>query len=228
MKKLSNRLLSGLLLACGGMSAAMAAPVEFKVLADWGTGYNAQIKLTNETAYTMTDWRLAFDFEGDIKNLYSGKLVSARDGHFIVEGHSWNRQLKAGRSIVLGWNGAKAPTEHELANISFAGTQVEIPSGPYFVGYDLQADWGTGYVASINVSNNSEADMNGWTLSFDYPYPITHLYNTAIVSQEGDRYTVEGVDEGSDLSPGEATVFVLRGNVGGLTERIANIEFSYD
>ena len=59
MKKVTNRLLSGLLLSSGLMvGTAGAEPVEFKVLADWGSGYNAQLKLTNETDKPMTDWRV--------------------------------------------------------------------------------------------------------------------------------------------------------------------------
>lgn len=227
MKKLSNQIIGSLLLTAAGISTAIAAPVEFKVLSDWGSGYNAQVKLTNETDKAMTDWRLAFDFDGDIKNLYSGKVVSAQEGHFVFEGSSWNRSLKPGRSIVLGWNGAKKGDSGQLSNIEFGGTAIEVPAGPYLVGYDLQADWGTGYVASLSVSNNSEDNMNGWTLSFDYPYPISSIYNAKIVSHEGDRYTVEGIDEGQDLSANEVTVFVIRGNVGGVKEQPSNIAFSY-
>ena len=62
MKKWSTNLLSGLVVACGTFAATvMAEPVEFKVLADWGSGYTAQLKLTNETDEPMTDWRVAFD-----------------------------------------------------------------------------------------------------------------------------------------------------------------------
>ncbi len=227
MKTLSNRLVGSLLLACTVATPAFAAPVEFKVLADWGSGYNAQVKVTNETDKTMTDWRLAFDFDGEVKNLYSGKVISARDGHFIFEGGSWNKTLKPGQSAILGWNGSKGGVSRELSNIEFGGTNIEVPSGPYFVGYDLLADWGTGHVANFTVTNNSENNMDGWELSFDYPYQIGSIYNGKIISHVGDRYTIEGVDEGTDLSPNEVSVFVTRGNVGGLSEQPTNIEFTY-
>jgi hypothetical protein len=228
MRKVTNQLLSGLLLSSGLVAGiAVAEPVEFKVLSDWGSGYNAQLKLTNETDKPMTDWRVSFDFDGDVKNLYSGRLVSGKDGHFVLEGSSWNKTIKPGKSVILGWNGSKGGVSRKLNNVDFAGTDITVPTGPYFIGYDLQADWGMGYVASIRVSNNGEEDMNGWALSFDYPYPITHIYNGKIVSHEGDRYTIEGVDEGADLHAQEASVFVIRGNVGGLTEQPSNISFNY-
>lgn len=226
MKKWSNQLLSGVILLSGSAAmSAMAEPVEFKILSDWGSGYTAQLKLTNETDEPMTDWRIAFDFEGDVRNLYSGRVIVDRDGHYVFEGSSWNKTIKPGQSVTLGWNGSKSGDG--ISNVEFTAADISVPAGPYRIGYDLQADWGAGYVASINVSNNSEDDMNGWSLSFDYPYPITNIYNARIVSHEGDRYTIEGVDEGVDLVPNEVTVFVIRGNVGNLTEQPSNIEFNY-
>ncbi|MFT5161798.1 MAG: cellulase/cellobiase CelA1 [Alteromonadaceae bacterium] len=227
MNKISNRMVGTLLVACSAAAPAISAPVEFKVLADWGSGYNAQVILTNETDKTMADWRLAFDFEGDVKNLYSGRMISAKDGHFVMEGGSWNKTLKPGQSVTLGWNGSKGGVSRQLDNIEFSGTDIDVPAGPYFIGYDLQADWGTGFVASFSVANNSEDNMGSWELSFDYPYPITNVYNAKIISHEGDRYTIEGIDDGADLSPNEVTVFVVRGNVGGLSEQPANIAFTH-
>lgn len=228
MNQLTKRIAGSLLLSCAVAAPAMADPVEFKVLADWGSGYNAQLKLTNETDQPMTDWRVSFDFDGEVKNLYSGRVVSARDGHFVFEGGSWNRTIKPGKSVILGWNGSQGGVSRQLSNVEFAATDITVPSGPYFIGYDLQADWGMGYVASLTVSNNGEADMNDWQLSFDYPYPIGYIYNARIVSHEGDRYTIEGIDEGADLHAEEVSVFVIRGNVGGLTEQPANITFTYE
>lgn len=226
MKKWSNQIFSGLMIACGTFTAGvMSEPVEFKILADWGSGYTAQLKLTNETDEPMTDWRVAFDFAGDIKNLYSAKMIVANNGHYVFEGNSWNKTIDPGQIITLGWNGSNSGEGIENTNLT--ASDITVPTGPYHVGYDLQADWSTGYVASIAVGNNGDEEMKAWTLSFDYPYPITHIYNARIVSEIEDRYTIEGVDEGFDLSAEEVTVFIIRGNVGNLTEQPTNIEFSY-
>lgn len=225
--KYLNKSLIAAVWAASFATPVMAEPVEFKVLADWGSGYTAQLKLTNESEQTMKDWRLAFDFDGEVKNLYSGNLVSSKDGHYIIEGKSFNRTLKPGQSVYMGWNGTKGNVSNKLANVSFTATDIDVPQGPYMVGYDLQADWGSGYVASINVTNSGDEDMNSWQLSFDYPYPIDYIYNAKIISHEGNRYTIEGVDEGVDLSQNEVTVFVIRGNVGNLSEQPGNIEVTY-
>jgi cellulase/cellobiase CelA1 len=227
MRKLTTGALSAVAMLCTGVTTAFAEPVEFKVLSDWGTGYNAQLKLTNETDKNMTDWRIAFDFDGDMSSLYSGKIISSKEGHYVLEGKSWNRTLKPGQSVVMGWSGKKGGVSRELANVDFSSTAIDVPTGPYLIGYDLQADWGSGYVASMSIENNDDNAMNGWQLSFDYPYDIGSIYNARIVSHEGDRYTIEGVDEGTDLSPNEVTVFVIRGSEGGLTQEPSNIQFSY-
>lgn len=208
-------------------TTAIAEPVEFKVLSDWGSGYTAQLKLTNESDSSMKDWRLSFDYDGEVKNLYSGNLISGKDGHYIIEGKSFNRTLKPGQSVYMGWNGRSGNVPAKLSNVNFSATDIDVPQGPYMVGYDLQADWGSGYVASINVTNSGEQNMESWQLSFDYPYPVEHIYNAKIVSHQGDRYTIEGIDEGTDLSPNEVTVFVIRGNAGGVTEQPGNIAVTY-
>lgn len=205
----------------------MAEPVEFKVLSDWGSGYTAQLKLTNESDKAMTDWRLSFDFDGEIKNLYSGQLVSTNEGHFILQGKSWNRSLKPGQSVYLGWSGNKGGVSTQLSNVTFSGTDIDAPDGPYLVGYDLQADWGSGFVASMSLTNSGSQVMSQWQMTFDYPYDINHIYNAKIISHEGNKYTIEGIDEGASLDKNEVTVFVLRGNQGNLTKRPENIEVTY-
>lgn len=225
MKKSALGLFVGLVFTMGS-TVANADPVEFKVLSDWGSGYNAQLKLTNEGTESLTDWRIKFDYEGDIKYLYSGNLITGQDGHFVIEGKSWNKTLKPGQTIYLGWSGKKSA--ESLENVEFAGSDIDAPEGPYLINYDLQADWGTGYVASIGVTNNSEDAMNDWKLSFDYPYEISSIYNARIVSHTEGRYVIEGVDEGADLTANEVTVFVIRGGEGDITEKPSNIEFVYE
>jgi cellulase/cellobiase CelA1 len=227
MRKLTTSTLTAIAMLCAGASTAFAKPVEFKILSDWGSGYVAQLKLTNETEQSLTDWRVAFDFDGDMANLYSGKIITSKDGHFVLEGKSWNRSLKPGQSVTLGWSGKKGGVSSQLANVDFSGMAIEVPTGPYLIGYDLQADWGTGYVASMSVANKDDNMMNQWQMSFDYPYNIGSIYNARIISHVGTKYTIEGVDEGADLSPNEVSVFVFRGNQGGLTEEPSNIEFTY-
>ena len=182
-------------------------------------------KVSDQISDALLDNFIAFDFDGDIRNLYSAKVIVANNGHYVFEGNSWNKTIDPGQTITLGWNGRNSGDGIE--NATLTASDISVPAGPYHVGYDLQADWGTGYVASIALGNNGEEEMKAWTLSFDYPYPITHIYNGRIVSEVEGRYTVEGVDEGVDLSADEVTVFVIRGNVGNLTEQPTNIEFNY-
>lgn len=70
--------------------------------------------------------------------------------------------------------------------------------------FTVSSDWGTGYVASISVHNNSGSPVKGWTCGFDMPegQTVTSLWGGRH-QVEGARVTVENEAWNSDLSPGQ-------------------------
>ncbi len=68
---------------------------------DWGTGYCAQVTVTNNSS-SPSDWVVSFPIEGTIRNLWSA--VYEQNGSTVTaEGVSWNNILNPGQSTGFGF-----------------------------------------------------------------------------------------------------------------------------
>ncbi|MFF7248098.1 cellulose binding domain-containing protein [Embleya sp. NPDC008237] len=84
----------------------------------WPTGYSGQYVLRNLGSDTVKGWTLRFDLPAGtrIANVWNGRLEPA-EGKYTVRNENWNKALRPGESIVVGFEvrreGAGVPTASE-------------------------------------------------------------------------------------------------------------------
>ncbi|MCP4887928.1 MAG: cellulase family glycosylhydrolase [Planctomycetaceae bacterium] len=61
------------------------------------------------------------------------------------------------------------------------------------IAWNVSSDWGTGYVASLVITNRSADTWNDWELEFDSPHEIVNIWGAEIVSREGTRYRLRSL-----------------------------------
>lgn len=75
------------------------------VTSDWGSGYCANIDITNNGAGN-SEWTVTVPIEGNVSSLWNATWV--QDGELLtVEGMSWNRTLAPGGSVQVGYCAAR-------------------------------------------------------------------------------------------------------------------------
>ena len=92
---------------------ASAATAAFAVVNNWGSGYQGQFTVTNNTSAQTTSWRVEFDLPSGA-NLYQswGGQRTTSGSHHTVVNESWNGTLAPGASTTFGFlvNGSGFPT----------------------------------------------------------------------------------------------------------------------
>ncbi|GCE01465.1 glycoside hydrolase family 18 protein [Embleya hyalina] len=84
----------------------------------WPSGYSGQYVLRNAGSDTVEGWTLRFDLPAGMRiaTIWNGRLEPAA-GRYTVRNENWNRALRPGESIVVGFevrrDGAGAPTATE-------------------------------------------------------------------------------------------------------------------
>src|SRR5687768_12364362 len=58
-----------------GLTKATVQPVRFTVTTDWGSGFGADVALTNQGA-SLSAWTLEFDFAHDITAIWNARIVA--------------------------------------------------------------------------------------------------------------------------------------------------------
>ena len=87
--------------------------------------------------------------------------------------------------------------------------------------YDVTADWGDGFQATIELQNLDTETVNDWTVAFDYGATITSIWNATILKRDGTRYTVANDGWRRDIEPGRTVAFGFLGTFDGSTSNVS-------
>ena len=88
------------------------------VTSKWGTGYNVELVITNNTDSALTNWAVSFDWASKISAVYTGKL-SANGTAYTIGCMSWNSTIPAGQSVTIYLQGSDTKCDEALENIVF-------------------------------------------------------------------------------------------------------------
>lgn len=88
-----------------------------------------------------------------------------------------------------------------------------VPAG-VLASYAVTSDWGSGFQAGIELTNQQSANVPDWRLEFDYAANISSIWNASIVSHTGSHYVIEGAGWNNTLTAGGSTSFGFIGGAG--------------
>ncbi|MBX9585016.1 MAG: glycoside hydrolase family 9 protein [Gemmataceae bacterium] len=91
--------------------------VGFRVRDDWGTGFVAEMTITNTGSSPITDWTLEFDFDRDITSIWNAVIVSRVGRHYVIRPASWTATIAPGASITFGFQGRTGNVTQGPTNI---------------------------------------------------------------------------------------------------------------
>lgn len=80
--------------------------IKFELLSDWGSGYSAQITITNKSDKVLKNWQLEFNFDYGIDSLWGGSIISQEAGKVIVSNAGYNKELNSNSNVIIGFNGS--------------------------------------------------------------------------------------------------------------------------
>jgi endo-1,4-beta-xylanase len=109
------------------------------------------------------------------------------------------------------------PTRTPTASNTPSRTPTQPSGATCTVGYTIANDWGSGFTASVIITNNSSTAINGWTLTWTYGgnQTITNLWNGSY-TQSGQAVSVKNLSyNGSIPANGGTTNFGFNANYSG-------------
>ena len=91
---------------------------------DWGTGFTAQVVISNPTSAAVSNWRLGFTFDGKITDIWSASVGSQVGTKWVVSPVAWTSTIPAGGSVTFGYNANSGTTYKIPAAFLINGTAV--------------------------------------------------------------------------------------------------------
>jgi endoglucanase len=172
--------------------------VNVKINDDWGTGYCAQVKVTNNGTQ-VSDWKVIFTVEGKIREMWNATYTQSGNS-VTAEGVSWNNNVNPGQTADFGFcaDRTSAPPTPVPTPIPTPAPTPEptpaptpSPSGDVTASVRINDDWKTGYCAEVTVSNTGSSNID-WVVEFDIQGRVRNMWN-ATYTQTGNKVRAEGV-----------------------------------
>ena len=83
--------------------------------------------------------------------------------------------------------------------------------------FQLDNDWGSGFVGSIRIANDEDTSIPNWRLEFDFSHQITQIWNGVVSSHAGNHYEIGNAGYNSTIAPRSVTEFGFVGSPGNVT-----------
>ena len=80
--------------------------------------------------------------------------------------------------------------------------------------FQVTSDWGSGFQGQITVTNTSTTVWNAWTVTFNFPYQITSVWDASLYSHTGNTYVIQNASYDGALAPGSFGELRLHGDAG--------------
>lgn len=110
---------------------APSTDFQFKVTDDWGSGYVAELTVTNKTATPLTNWTVAFDFGHGIGSSWNATQTNKTGNRYTFAAPDWNKTLAAGASATFGFSGTPGNVKSKPTNLVLSGTPgSDVPPPP--------------------------------------------------------------------------------------------------
>lgn len=175
---------------------------------NWGSGYNVDFNVVNNTDKDIIGWSAKIK-KSDCPINSSWNVNVKEDGdYYVITPFDWNSIVPANGSVSFGINGSGELSE----KIDYVFEDpVPVEAKDLTVDYDIQS-WNDGYNVNFTLTNNSDNQLNGWTVKLNKSdINITSSWCVK-VEETDDSYILTPADWNAIIGPNGSTTFGIQGS----------------
>lgn len=161
--------------------------VNYQIKSQWDNSQTIGIKITNTGTEPILNWAVKYNAGGIISELSNAAVYEQSDKVYTLKNAGHNYEIKPGKNVSF--------------NYTVTGQGLEIPEQIKLVskkvtkqdGFDVKFkadDWGTGFQADVTVTNTTGKPIEGWTLTFNGNFTIQNIWNSKIIAENENSYTI--------------------------------------
>ena len=92
----------------------------FTLYSSWDTGFNASIRIDNNTENIIEDWKIEILYDGSISSVWNAVIESSENGKYVIKNDNWNQDIYPGSFVEFGLSGQDCfnsfPTSYRMLN----------------------------------------------------------------------------------------------------------------
>lgn len=102
----------------GGLPSGVTC--SYSIVSDWGSSFQAQLILENNSSKTYSNWTLTFNYNSTINSLWGADLASQTGSQVTVKSPSWDAELAPGESVTIQFTATLGSDKNAPVSFSFA------------------------------------------------------------------------------------------------------------
>ncbi len=109
-------------------ATAANADVQFRIVSDWGSGYQAEVAIRNTSDQPIPAWSLQFSLPGRITGMWNARIAAISGQTYTINAANYNQIIPPGSQVTFGLLGAPGGIVGGPKDIAFNETAA--PSTP--------------------------------------------------------------------------------------------------
>jgi aryl-phospho-beta-D-glucosidase BglC (GH1 family) len=187
--------------------------ISFSVVNDWGSGFQAQITITDTSSSPLDNWSLSFQFDHSITQIWNGTIGSHTGNNYNVTNAGYNADIAPGSSVTLGFLGTPGDVTDQPTNYDFTYSGGSGSQGPTIVSPATASPTPvTGKTVNLSVLGTDPAGASSltytWATTGNPPASVSYssndsnaAANTVATFSKAGQYTFQAtITDPSGLS----------------------------
>ena len=163
--------------------------ITYSIANEWSGNQQITISITNDGEETLRNWAIMFDNSGRIANIWNAD-VCKNDGKLcVIRNNGYNYEIIPNVTVEFGFmlQGEDLSLPEDISLCSRTADSTESAE----ISYEIQNNWGDGFIAAVTVKNTSEKPLEAWKLPFNGNFDISTIWNANLLYTDDCSFKVE-------------------------------------
>jgi len=183
----------------------------YSITNEWTGNQQVSVSITNNSDETLRNWAIKFDNTGTISNIWNASVLE-NDGELcVIRNNGYNYEIIPNETIEFGFM-QQGENLSLPENISLCSKTADSTASAE-ISYEIQNNWGEGFIAAVTIKNISDEPLEAWKLHFNGNFEISSIWNANLLYTEDSSFKVENDITTTPIAAGETKTFSFEGAI---------------
>ncbi len=185
--------------------------ITYSIANEWTGNQQVSVSITNNSEETLRNWAIKLGGTGTVTNIWNATVLK-NDGELcVIRNNGYNYEIIPGETVEFGFM-QQGEDLRLPENISICSRTAD-SSESAEISYEIQNNWGVGFIAAVTIKNVSDEPLEAWKLHFNGNFEIVTLWNGNLLHTDDSSFKVENDITTTPIGIGGTKTFSFEGRI---------------
>ena len=150
--------------------------VKYVIESQWNNEYIANVTISNTGENAIENWELSYKSEDEYSNIWNAKVAYHSAKNYNIKNAEHNQNINPGESVSFGFQGSFTNNKIDVpTSFKLLGDKLIVTGKECKVTFNLQSQWNSGCIIEVTLYNNSDENIEDWSVQFDFDNKIDNI-----------------------------------------------------